>query len=76
MYNSIILSANIVGSFYLFSQSVVFINKSFLENRKMSYKLYLINGIIFVYFGTMIIWSNYYIYTHYNLLRNSFVVTP
>jgi hypothetical protein len=48
MYNSIILSASLFGSVYLFSKSLQLINKSFLENRKIPQEVFLINGVTFV----------------------------
>lgn len=57
MYNSIILSSCLFGSFYLFSESLTLINKLHLENKKIPYKLILINGFTFVVSGSIIIYS-------------------
>ena len=56
MYNSIILSSCLLGSFYLCSKSLEFINRSFLE-KKISRKLFLINGFTIVVSGAIIIFS-------------------
>ena len=52
MYNPIILSASLFGSFYLLSQSLEFINRSQLENKPMSHELLIIN--IFTMSGSMV----------------------
>ena len=57
MYNSIILSSCLFGSFYLFSVSLGLINYSFLENKKIPNILIIINGLTFVISGSMVIYS-------------------
>lgn len=63
MYNSIIISSCLFGSFYLFSQSLELINNSHLENKKMPYKLILINGFTAILSGSIIIYG-------FSLLKN------
>ena len=63
MYNSIILSSCLFGSFYLFSNSLVSINRILLKNKKLSSKIVLINGCIFVLSGSVIIYSYFTINT-------------
>ena len=57
MYNSIILSSYLFGSVYLFSKSLELINTSFLENKKMSNTLILINGLTFVVSGSILLYN-------------------
>lgn len=57
MYKSIILSSCLFGSFYLFSQSLKLMNKSYLDNKKIPYKLILLNGSIFVLSGSVILYG-------------------
>jgi hypothetical protein len=57
MYNSIILSSCLFGSIYLFSVTLTLINNSLLENRKMPRKLIIINGLTFLFSGSIIIYS-------------------
>lgn len=57
MYNSIILSSCLFGSFYLFSQSLKLINRSQLENKQLPNKLILINGFTFILSGSVIIYG-------------------
>ena len=57
MYNSIILSSCLFGSFYICSKSLELINTSLLENKKIPRKLILINGLTFVLSGSIIIYS-------------------
>ena len=57
MYNSIILSSCLIGSYYLFSQSLTLINKSQLENKKIPHTLNLINGFTIVLSGSIIIYG-------------------
>ena len=57
MYNSIILSSCLFGSFYMFSQSLGLINRSKLENKQLLYKLSLLNGLTFLFSGSVIMYS-------------------
>lgn len=57
MYKSIILSSCLFGSFYLFSQSLKLINKSRLENKKMPFNIFLINGVTFIFSGLIILYG-------------------
>lgn len=61
MYNSIILSSCMFGSIYLLSQSLEFINRSQLENKQLSYKLILINGLTVILSGSVIIYGLKYL---------------
>ena len=57
MYESIILSSFLFGSFYLFSTSLVLINMSLLENKKIPNKLIIINGLTFIVSGSICIYN-------------------
>ena len=55
MYDSIILSSCLFGSVYIFSKSLELINMSLLENKKIPRKLIVINGLAFIFSGSIII---------------------
>ena len=55
MYNSIVLASSLFGSVYLFSTSLLSINTSLLENKKMSNNFILINGFILAISGSIIV---------------------
>jgi hypothetical protein len=57
MYNSIILSSCLFGSFYLCSRSLLLINMSLLENKKLSNELIVINGLTFLVSGSIIVYN-------------------
>ena len=60
MYNSIILYHLVYclfGSVYLCSKSLELINKSLLKNKKIPYKLILINGLTFVISSSVLAYS-------------------
>ena len=57
MYNSIILSSCLFGSFYLCSISLLLINRSFLENKKIPNELIIINGLTFLVSGSVVVYS-------------------
>lgn len=57
MYNSIILSSCLFGSVYLFSKSLELTNKAILENKKISNRLIIINGLVFVMSGSIFLYS-------------------
>ena len=57
MYKSIILSSSLYGSFYLCSISLILINKGLLENKKISNKLIIINGLTFLVSSSMILYN-------------------
>ena len=65
MYESIILFSNLFGSFYLFSTSLVLINKSLLENKKIPNTLIIINGLTFIVSGSMVVYN-------FSLLKSSY----
>ena len=65
MYNSIILSAGLVGSFYLFSTSLVLIDRSLLQNKKIPNELIIINGLTFLMSGSIIAYN-------FSLLKSSY----
>jgi hypothetical protein len=48
MSNSIILSSCLFGSVYLMSKSLELINRSAVDNKKMSPELIIFNGLTFV----------------------------
>ncbi len=52
--NSIIVSACLFGSIYLFSTSLIGLNKKLLKNESVSL-LEFVNGSIFIFTGTIII---------------------
>ena len=57
MYKSIILSSCLFGSFYLFSTSLVLINRSRLENKKIPNELIIINGLTFLVSGSIVAYN-------------------
>ena len=66
MYNHIILFSSLFGSVYLFSKSLELINRSNLENKRMIHKLILINGLTFMFSGSIILYSlNFINLTHF-----------
>lgn len=54
MFDSIILSGCLFGSFYLCSVSLGLINNSFLTYKKIPNELIIINGSIFLLSGSII----------------------
>jgi len=63
MFNSIILSSCLFGSVYIFSKSLDAINRSLLENKKISNKLIIINGLTCLMSGSVF----FYISINYTL---------
>lgn len=63
MHNSILLSSCLFGSIYLSCTSLVLINKTFLENKKIPNKLLLINGLTFIISTSIFL---YFPFLHYN----------
>lgn len=59
MYNSIILSASLFGSVYIFVKSFELTNKALLENNKMSRELMLINGLTLGLSGSMFVYYSF-----------------
>ncbi len=57
MYDSIILSSCLFGSFYLCSISLGLINRSLLENKKIPNKLIIINGLTFLVSGSIVVYN-------------------
>jgi hypothetical protein len=57
MYKSIILSSFLFGSFYLFSISQGLLNKALLENKKIPYKLIIINGLTYLFSGSIVLYN-------------------
>jgi hypothetical protein len=57
MYESIILSSCLFGSFYLYSISLGLINRSLLENKKIPNKLIIINGLTFLVSGSIVVYN-------------------
>lgn len=58
MYNPIILSATLFGSIYLCSTSLILINKSHLEDKKISNKLIALNSLTFVISGSIFLFTS------------------
>jgi hypothetical protein len=54
MYNYLILSSSLLGSFYVFSQSLQLINMSLLEDEKIPYNLIVVNVTALVFSGYII----------------------
>ena len=57
MYTFIILSSCLFGSFYLCSTSLLLINRSFLENKKLPNKLIILNGVTFLVSGSIVVYN-------------------
>ena len=57
MYKSIILSSCLFGSFYLCSTSLLLINRSHLENKKLPNKLIIINSLTFLVSGSIVVYN-------------------
>ena len=70
MYRSIILSSCLFGSFYIFSTSLVLINRALLENKKIPNELIIINGLTFLVSGSIIVYNFSLLNSsHFPLLR-------
>jgi hypothetical protein len=57
MYNYIISSSYLLGSFYLFSISLTLTNEALLENKKIPNRLIIINGLTMLVSGSIIIYN-------------------
>ena len=57
MSNSIILFSALFGSVYLMSISLVLINRSFLDNKKIPHELIIINGLTFAVSSSIFIFN-------------------
>ena len=57
MLESIVLTSYFFGSVYLFSKSLEFINRAYLQDNKIPDKLIVLNGLIFVMTGTVVLYS-------------------
>jgi len=57
MYDSIILFSGLFGSFYLCSTSLVLINRTLLENKKIPNELLIINGLTFLVSGSIVVYN-------------------
>jgi hypothetical protein len=57
MYKFIILSSSLFGSFYLCSISLLLINRSLLENKKLPNELIIINGLTFLVSSSIVIYN-------------------
>ena len=64
MYKSIVLSSCLFGSVYIYSKSLELINKSFLENKKISNKLMIINGLTCIISGSIFLYGIRYTLRH------------
>lgn len=60
MYNHIILSVGLFGSFYLFGKSLQLINTTVLKNKKIPTEIHVLNILTFMLSGT-IVCANYYV---------------
>ena len=61
MYNSIILSSCLFGSIYIFYILLQLINRFFLENKKISNNLIIINGLTLIISGSVFLYGIRYI---------------
>ena len=57
MYNNIILSSYLFGSFYLFSKSLTLTNMRLLEDNKMPNELFIINDLSILVFGFIVVYN-------------------
>ena len=57
MSNSIILSSCLFGSVYMFSTSLIAINMSFIENKKIPNKLMIVNGLTCIISGSVFLYN-------------------
>ena len=57
MYNNIILSSCLLGSFYLFSTSLLLSNSTLLEDKKIPSELFIINGLTMLVSGSVILYN-------------------
>jgi len=57
MYNHIILSSCLYGSFFIFTTSLVLTNKALLEDKKIPKELYVINGLTMLVSGSIVIYN-------------------
>ncbi len=65
MYKSIILSSCFFGSFYLCSTSLLLINMSLLENKKLPNELIIINSLTFLVSGSIVVYNFSLLYSFY-----------
>jgi len=64
MYNHIILSSCLFGSFYLFSISLGLTNLTLLEDKKIPNKLFIMNGLTMLSCGSIVVYSLYLSHFH------------
>jgi hypothetical protein len=57
MYNHIILSSCLFGSFYLFSTSLTLTNMALLEDKKIPNELFIINSLTMLASGCIIVYN-------------------
>ena len=57
--NNIILSSSLFGSIFLFSTSLILINRALLEDKKIPNGVFIINGLTMIVSGSMIVGYNY-----------------
>ena len=57
MYNHIVVTTCFFGSIYLFGISLSLTNKALLEDKKIPYKLFVINGLTMMASGYIIMHS-------------------
>jgi hypothetical protein len=57
MYNHIILSSCLFGSFYLFSISLTLTNRALLEDKKIPNEVFIINGLTMFVSGSIVVYN-------------------
>lgn len=57
VYNSIILSAGLVGSVFLCSTSLTLINMAHIENKKTPKEIIILNGLTYIISGSLVIFT-------------------
>ena len=65
MIESIVLSTYFVGSVYLFSKSLEFMNRAYLEDKKIPVQIIALNGLTFVMAGTIVVYSYRFLHLHH-----------
>lgn len=57
MHDHIILPSSLYGSVFLFAISLTLTNMALLEDKKIPKKLYIINGLTMLAFGSIVIYN-------------------
>jgi uncharacterized membrane protein len=58
LYDSIIISSCLLGSVYIFSNSLMLTNKFFLQNKKLPFALNVLNSMIVLISGSIFTYSS------------------